>query len=685
MTRRLRLWTFLALLLAAAVARPVAQAFMPAESDQQKPAPEQQPPVFRTEANFVRIDAYPTKDGRAVAGLTADDFEVFEDNVLQKIQSFEHVVITGGTPPDARIEPGSVREGERMAGNPRNRVFVVFLDIPHVQVSSSHAIKEPLIKLLGRLMGPDDLVAVMTPSMTPTEMTFGRKTEIIERGLRDNWAWGERGRLTRAMDERERDYDICYPSPTSIESALARQMKDRRRERMVLDALHDMVRYLGGIREERKAILTITEGWRLYGPDQALMAPRDRHDTPGADPIGVGPDGRLRRNPASTRTDNSASKYECDTDRMTLAMMDNERYFRDLLDVANRANATFYPVDPRGLAVFDDDITANTPPNVSQTSLRNKHIVLRTLAENTDGIAILDDNNLDRGLKRVSDDLSSYYLLGYYSTNTKLDGRFRSLKVRVKKPGIDVRARRGYLAATAAEVNAARSAAPAPAVEGADEVASAIADLMRIRPDASLVLHAVAAGETAVWVAGEIPAGKESASGGTATIDVIGSKSGTTTGKAELKPGERAFLVRIPLGAPAPQAEVRGRFVRPDSPIPLSFTTRITAVPRPLLFRRGASTGNRLVPAANFQFSRTERLRLELPLGAAAKPGAGRVLGRTGQPLQVPVTISERTDAETGQRWLVADVTLAALGMGDYAIEIETDGTKVLTGVRVAR
>ena len=678
-----RLWMFAALFLAAVVVRPAAQA----GSGQQKPAaPEQQPPVFRTEANFVRIDAYPTKDGRPVDGLTADDFEVFEDNVPQKIQSFEHVRIAGGTPPDARMEPGSVREGERMAGNPRARVFVVFLDVPHVQVSGSHAIKEPLIKLLGRLMGADDLVAVMTPAMAPTDMTFGRKTEIIERGLRDNWAWGQRGRLTRDMDERERDYDLCYPDPASMESELARQMKNRRRERMVLDALHDMVRYLGGIREERKAIITVTEGWRLYGPEPSLMAPRGKDDVPGADPIGVGPDGRLRRNPANTRTDNTASKYECDTDRMTLAMMDNERYFRELLDVANRANATFYPVDPRGLAVFDDDITANTLPSVSQTSLRNKHLVLRTLAENTDGIAILDDNNLDRGLRRVSDDLSSYYLLGYYSTNTKLDGRFRSLKVRVKKPGIDVRARRGYLAATAAEVHAARAATPAPAAEGADAVASAIADLMRVRPDASLVLHAVAAGPTAVWVAGEIPAGKESASGGTATIDVIGTgPAATTTGKAELKPGERAFLIRIPLAAPAPQAEVRGRFVRPDSPLPLSFTTRVTAVPRPLLFRRGSSTGNRLVPAANFQFSRTERVRLELPLDATVKPGAGRVLDRTGQALQVPVTISERTDAETGQRWLVADVALAALGMGDYAVEIAAGDTKVLTGVRVAR
>ncbi len=80
--------------------------------------------------------------------------------------------------------------------------------------------------------------------------------------------------------------------------------------------------------------------------------------------------------------------------------------------------------------------------------LRQRIEVMRTLADNTDGIAVVNSNDLDGGMRRISDDLTSYYLLGYYSTNAKLDGRFRSLKVKVKQPGVDVRARRGYRAAT---------------------------------------------------------------------------------------------------------------------------------------------------------------------------------------------------------------------------------------------
>ena len=77
---------------------------------------------------------------------------------------------------------------------------------------------------------------------------------------------------------------------------------------------------------------------------------------------------------------------------------------------------------------------------------------LRTLAVDTDGIAVIDTNDIDTGLKRIVADMSSYYLVGYYTKNAKLDGRFRKITVRVKRPGVNVRARRGYKAATAEEL-----------------------------------------------------------------------------------------------------------------------------------------------------------------------------------------------------------------------------------------
>jgi hypothetical protein len=170
-----------------------------------------------------------------------------------------------------------------------------------------------------------------------------------------------------------------------------------------------------------------------------------------------------------------------------------------------------------------------------------------------------------------------------------------------------------------------------------------------------------------------------------------GAQSQTTT--VTLKPGEKGFVtsVRVP-SASVGVVDVRARLKTDGSVVPLSDSVQTeigTTATQPLAFRRGPSTGNRLTPAADFRFSRTERIRLEIPIGADAKAGAARMLDRNGQALQVPVTVTERTDDGTGQRWLVADVALAALGAGDYAIEVSSSrggtDTKVLTGIRVER
>ena len=704
--RRVVLFTLLTL--SAAVSAPSigsGQGTPQPTSSPQQPASPPQPPI-RVEANYVRVDVYPTRDGRPIQDLALEDFELLEDGVAQKIEAFEHVVIQPAGPQASRVEPSSVRDAERQAANPRKRVFVIFLDVPHVSIASGHHIKEPLISLMDRMMGEDDLVAVMTPEMSPDQITLGRKTEVIARGLRENWPWGVRDSI-QPLDQREDEYRACYP-PMSGEgqtSALAQRMIDRRRERMVLEAFEDLIGYLGGIREERKAIITITEGWQLLDRDPSLLGLRKDPVTgatepvPGVNPIGVGPTGKLTHEDHRSRIGDPMSKYACDTERMALAEMDNQRYFLDLLGFANRANTSFYPIDPRGLAVFDDPIGPNPPlpPAASQAMLRHKIEVLRTLAENTDGLAVVNTNDLQGAVRRISDDLTSYYLLGYYSTNTKLDGRFRNIKVRVKGPGVDVRARRGYRAATAEEVSAARAASASPASPDAAPVAAAIGSLARIRPESKFHVHAAPMTDgggsvTGIWVAGELQPGlPDWAKGGTATVQI----GGGATGSAEvtLKPGERAFLTLVPVrSAAATDIDVRARATSPGSVLPLTDLIQI-AVPKglgtPLLFRRGVSTGNRQQPAADFRFSRTERLRLEIAIGPEWKPGSGRLLDRTGQPLKIPVAVGERTDATTAQRWLTGDVVFAPLAAGDYAIELGATGPsgeqRVVTGIRVTR
>lgn len=686
-----------------------AQAPTPTDTTAQR-----QPPI-RAQANYVRVDVYPTKDGEPVMDLRAEDFELSESGAPQKISTFEHVVINTGGPQAQRTDPASVDAARQAVANPRTRVMVIFLDAYQVTIEGSWHIREPLIRFIDRVLGPDDLVGIMTPEMAPSQVTLARKTEVLEGGLRNSWPWGKRHTLEE--EQRETFYRSCYP-PTKSEakrgeaiSALARALIARRRERLSLEALNDLVNYLGAVREERKAIVAVTEGWLLHRPDPSLMRLREsdgvQEPIPGIEPIGVGPGGKITtRNTLESLT--GESKYDCDIDRMRLANDDNEHYARLIADAANRANATFYPIDPRGLAVWDAPLGPERPPppHVDEANLRTRLEAMRNLASATDGIAITTSNDLDLGLRRIADDLTSYYLLGYYSTNTKLDGTFRRIGVRVKRPGVHVRARRGYRAATEEEVLAARAAlAPEPVSAETAAVDAAIDALTRIRPEARFRIHATPFGDAAngsvslIWIAGELqppPADDPWKRGGTGDIDV--STGGTTTtARVTLAPGERTFLtaIALPSAISGGAIDVRARLTGTDPGaarladsihVPLTSGARL-----PLLFRRGPTTGNRILPAATFLFSRTERVRVDVPVAASVRPGTGRLIERGGKTSPVPVTVGARRDDGTGQHWITADVTLAPLGAGDYTIEVsilapgEATEHKVFTAIRVGR
>jgi hypothetical protein len=159
---------------------------------------------------------------------------------------------------------------------------------------------------------------------------------------------------------------------------------------------------------------------------------------------------------------------------MELAMVDHARLFRDLFGEANRANVSFYTIDPRGLPAFDTPINAALPLAADHAQLRNRQESLRVLAINTDGLALLNSNDLRAQMRRMAEDLTSYYLMGYYSTNDKLDGKFRSIKVRSKRPGVEVRSRRGYSAPTLEDVTKARAAADVAVPEAKAAVTRAL-------------------------------------------------------------------------------------------------------------------------------------------------------------------------------------------------------------------
>jgi VWFA-related protein len=671
----------------------------------QAPPPPPQPPIFRTEANYVRVDAYPTRDDAPVTDLTQDDFEILENNVSQKIEQFEHVVIRGNLPQEMRREPNSVEESRQAAQNPRARVIAVFLDVGHVEIGGSHNIRQPLIDTLNRVIGEEDLVGVMTPEMSARDVTFARRTTTIEGFLTRHWPWGERDALN-LKDPVEQEYEICYGQRTR--SALTEEMIERRREKQTLDALEDLVVFLRGAREERKAILAITAGWRLFRPNAGL-ADAGRADVP---PIGtISGTGRLGvgYGDGNTRT----ALADCERDRMNLAHLDNEQTFRRLLDEANRANASFYPLDPRGLVVFDAPIggpgSAPTRSLVADAAIVTGRLnTLRTIADATDGLALVNSNDLSSSLKKLAADLSSYYLLGYYSSG-KLDGKFHPINVRVKRPGVRVRARRGYLAATPAEAATAASlstktggAASSPAGSAAAdaELAAATAAVASLAPYARDVpLRVQVAGgwkagapaSAAIWVVGEVGGPDLDAqwrSGGSADVELIASSGGQAAAAHAIIPaGARAFRVAL---APADLVGGEEFVVRVSARAgagAVRESARVTLPRAPdsvgaVWFRRGPSTANRDVPTADLRYRRTEQLRVEMLAASASEEAAARLLDRTGKPLAVPVSAATRADAD-GVRWRTGQVALAALAPGDYIVEISEGSRRMFAAFRV--
>ena len=390
-----------------------------------------QPPVFRTEINFVRVDAIITDDDdNPVLDLTQEDFEIFEDDVLQEIESFQLIEITGEPHPDLP-PPSSIRneaDEDREAARLDSRIFVFFLDDYHVRDYNAMRMTDTLVEFVETQLAPMDLVAVMFPLTPLFDVHLTRNHAQIVRALR-----GFKG--------RKYDYDPSnmyeqqyadYPT-TTVEKI---------RNDVSLSALRALAIHLGGLREGRKSIIVLSEGYSYYVPPQLRNSRA----------AGGGQFSGQRRDPFAGDDPREETSQFFDT-----ASMRSDLLY--LADVANKNNTSFYMVDPRGLVVFEYDLSG---PSIGQETdsriLRDLQSTLRVLADQTDGRAIINRNNASSSLAQIVRDQSAYYLLGYTSSEAPTDGKFHEIKVRVNRRDVKVRHRKGYYALT--EANAKRILAP---------------------------------------------------------------------------------------------------------------------------------------------------------------------------------------------------------------------------------
>jgi len=633
---------------------------------------------------------YASRDGQSVDDLQIGDVELLEDGVPQTIDALEHVQV--GAP-----------------GSSRARVFVIFLDTYNTQIEGSSTMRLPLIKVLDRIIAADDMVAVMTPEMSPSEMTFGRKATVISNIMQNDWAWTRRGRTER-RDQKDALYDACYPAVGSNANTPANEMKARRREKLTLDALDGVVTDLGSLRDERKAILTVSDGWVVFRENQELAAAqkgrdqgslvdrllrrpsKEKSDETGGSKDGA-KDGGSKDGSAKDAGSKDVNYVECEADRVALARLDDSQRLRSMTEEANRSNISFYAIDPRGITT--DPASAadkSAGRRDTTTNAASRQDSLRFIADNTDGLLIANTSNLDAQISRVVEDVSSYYLLTYSSSNPKLDGRFRAITVRVKREGVKVRARRGYRGRTADELVSSTATPGAAGKTMAPTTPANARTPFRIRTS-TWVSEDTRQG--AFWVVGELDyqtrrqlAWTAGAEAEVVVLDARGQEVMTRT--VDLKSDEGPFSIQVPeTGAiAAGEYAVRVRIrSQADEKAELTDTARVVlregaALGEAVMWRRGLSTGPRYMRTADPRYTRSDRLKLELATDAPT-PAKARILDRNSNELSVPAQVSERTDASGAFKWVVVDATLAPFAAGDYLIEVTQGREKRVTEFKV--
>jgi len=625
-------------------------------------------------ASAIRLDIHATLDAAPVQDLTAADLSIVEDGTPQKIENLRH------------------------ASNPA-RSFVVFLDTPHMRFEGARNVRVALVRFLDRLLDDDDVVGVMTPDIAPTDIEFGAKAAVIPRIMQDEALW-ERARVG-SRDPKEDRYAQCFPA--NQYRGIAAEMQERHREQATLDALAGLTDFLSGSRQDRTAVITLTDGWRLFGPNPRLGGVmstnrggfggfggggRSRGGLPGG---GGFPRGGTQGDDGG-RDVSAASRTECEADRMALAALDDSLRLDRIADAANRAVTSFYTVYARVIAA--EQTPNGKPPAVvgdQEQDPASRMDAMRQLALNTDGMPVMTSAALDGAVERINSDMTSYDVVTYRSTNNRLDGKFRSVTVRALRPAVTIRTRRGYRAAGVDDVLGT----------GTSSTGSAFGTVAAVTPRANFRIRTATArpgdAPTAVvWVVGELDyrARREVTwtAGGTADVTVVSADGQEVFATSiDVPASAPAFTMRGPDAGGLPPGEYAVRVrLRPNNQegLPVVDTARLVvpkelpALGDSLIWRRGPSTGPQFVATADPRFQHSDRIRVEIPTGASGAPTA-RMLDRFGKPNQVPVIVTERPEPSTQFRWIVAEAVLAPLAPGDYSIETTVGNAKQVTAFQL--
>ena len=386
----------------------------------------QQPsPSFRSSVNLVLVDVVVRdRSGAIVKGLTADDFELLEDGARQQILTFAYEEIgkdapalervsalaaavaaptaTAGTKVEAKPDtPEHPLTSEEVAGH---RLLTLLFDTSSMQPEEVQKSVDEATKWVDKQMSPADLVAVATIGSSLQVLTDFTSSKEHVRDVLSAFAATD-GTAFTAVDASTASTDETANTATDDATVVdqSAQELDTFNNDMRLRALKTLAEALQPI-QQKKAIIYFSSGMQRSGTD-------------------------------------------------------NQVTLRAAVNAAVKANVAIYPVDARGLQAIVPGGSARQGSRGGLAAFSGRGVsdqfsqfaaqqeTLTSLASDTGGTAFTDTNDFGEAFTKVERDISSYYILGFSSTNPARDGRFRRLTVRVRnRTNVKVDAKNGYYA-----------------------------------------------------------------------------------------------------------------------------------------------------------------------------------------------------------------------------------------------
>jgi len=403
---------------------------------QESPAPEttlgadlQETPTFRSGVTLVTTDVIPRdENGLFIPDLDKEEIKIFEDGQLQEIASL--VLVHGGRVYNQLLPPPPVQEGivlppARPVSDTAGRIFIIFVDDLHLQTGLTPKVRQVFKKVADTLIHEGDMFGIISsgPSAINVQMTYDR-----------DLLYSAMGKIT---GDGFSNQDIVEQlaggpgGPTEL----------RWRAHKAFKLARDIVRNLEGVENRRKAFIYLSSGYD-FNPFEYERFRRSAV-------------GQAMRDVQEQMGGSSDSFYRGVTDRDVDMFNVNERQgtvfadtdlaleVKQLTLAANRANASFYTVDPRGL-VAGPDIGYDVPIREWRDHVFQTQNSLRLLAELTGGMAIVNRNDFEDAFEEIDAETSDYYVLGFYSSNPDPTFRTRRLRVEVDREDVTLRHRTHY-------------------------------------------------------------------------------------------------------------------------------------------------------------------------------------------------------------------------------------------------